>query len=142
MRELVCMLFFILYTSCYLNGNKYGCSRQMDFKFDFDLRIGNKIVFNNTNCVNIGSGGIFKSDISFRIGRGILHSTLLPRSQALKRSFPKVSQDLCQDPTSGCQLPVKSTKWGINSTLENVNRNICPQCSIDLHSPSTVLGLH
>ena len=71
---LTCYAVFILYyTTCNLNDNKYGCGRQMDLGFDFDLRIGNKIVFNNTNCVNIGSRGIFKSDISFRVGRGILH---------------------------------------------------------------------
>ena len=85
-------LYFILYT-CNLNDNKYGCSRQMDLESDFDLRIGNKIVFNNTNCVNIGSRGIFKSDISFRVGRGILHWTLASSKPgtAFKRSFPKVS---------------------------------------------------
>ena len=70
--DILCCVHFILYT-CNFNDNKYGCSRQMDLEFDFDLRIGNKIVFNNTNCVNIGSRGIFKSDISFRVGRGILH---------------------------------------------------------------------
>lgn len=78
----------------------------------------------------------------------ILHPASSQPSTALKRSFPKVSpvksQDLCQDPTPGCQLSVKSTKWGTTyiSTLKNVNRNIRPQSSIDLHSPSTVLGLH
>ena len=53
----------------------------MDLKFDFDLRIGNKIVFNNTNCVNIGSRGIFKSDISFRVGGGFYILAWAPHSQ-------------------------------------------------------------
>ena len=90
--DILCCFYFILYT-CNLNDNKYGCSRQMDLESDFDLRIGNKIVFNNTNCVNIGSRGIFKSDISFRVGRGILHWTLASSKPgtAFKRSFPKVS---------------------------------------------------
>ena len=98
---------FILYYTCNLNDNKYGCGRQMDLGFDFDLRIGNKIVFNNTNCVNIGNRGIFKSDISFRVGRGIFIEPRLAHGTAFKRGFLKVSpvkSGYMSRSTPGCRL--------------------------------------